>query len=95
MSTLTSDQVALQLENFLPDWQLDGNRLVKTFEFGDFASAVAFITRLAFYCQELEHYPRLTQYYTAVSVTIGEVDDPEIYGRDVQLAKRIQACFTQ
>ncbi|WP_066805009.1 4a-hydroxytetrahydrobiopterin dehydratase [Moraxella oblonga] len=95
MSTLTSDQVALQLENFLPDWRLDGNRLVKTFEFSDFASAVAFITRLAFYCQELEHYPYLSQYYNTVSVAIGEVDNPEVHGRDVQLAKRIQACFTQ
>lgn len=44
MSSLTADQVALQLQD-LEGWTLDGNSLVRTFEFADFASAIAFVTR--------------------------------------------------
>lgn len=93
MSTLTPDQVALQLENFLPDWQLTQNALTKIFEFQDFASAVAFIARTAFDCQELEHYPYLNQYYNVITVRIGELDQYEVQGRDVQLAKRLESAF--
>ena len=92
MSSLTSDQVALQLEQ-LDGWQLDGNSLIKTFEFQEYADVVAFMTRAAFYCQELEHYPLYEQYYTTLKVRIGDVDQFEIHGRDVQLAKRLQVTF--
>ena len=42
MSSLTSEQTALQLDG-LPAWQQDGSSLVRTYEFNDFASVVAFL----------------------------------------------------
>ena len=53
MSSLTTDQVALQLER-LQGWTLDGNSIIKTYEFASFADVIAFIVRVAFYCEELE-----------------------------------------
>lgn len=93
MSTLTSDQIALQLENFLPNWQLTQNALTKTFEFKDFASAIAFITRTAFDCQELEYYPYLTQYHNVITARIGELGQHDVRSRDVQLAKRLESAY--
>lgn len=92
MSSLTPDQVALQLDS-LPDWQLDDNSLIKTFEFADFGSAMAFMTQVAFYCVELEHYPTWENHLNIISVRIGERGQFDVAGRDVQLAKRMQACF--
>lgn len=89
MSSLTADQVALQLER-LQGWTLEGRSIVKTYEFDSFADVVAFITRVAFYCEELEHYPVWENYYTVLKVRIGEPDQYEVQGRDIQLAKRME-----
>lgn len=94
MSSLSADQVALQLQD-LDGWTLEHNSLVKTFEFADFASVVAFMTHVAFYCQELEHYPDWQNYYNVLTVRLGSADQSAVQSRDVQLAKRIQACFKQ
>lgn len=92
MSSLTADQVALQLQD-LEGWTLDGNSLVRTFEFADFASAIAFVTRIAFYCQEFEHYPHWQNYYNILTIRLGDPSQAAVQSRDVQLAKRIQAQF--
>ena len=94
MSRLTSDQVALQLEN-LPGWQADGNSLVRTYEFSDFASTIAFIMHVAFYCEELEHYPTWHNYLNILTVRIGDPNQADIHGRDVQLARRMEAAYTE
>ena len=78
MSSLTPEQVALQLES-LEGWTLDGCSLNKTFE--------------GFYCAEFEHYPYWQNNYNIVSVRIGNPDDTAIEGRDIQLAKRIESCL--
>lgn len=92
MSSLTADQVALQLED-LDGWTLDNNSLVKTFEFADFESAIAFMVHSAFYCKEFEHYPEWQNYYNVLTVRLGSADQSAVQSRDVQLAKRLQACF--
>lgn len=92
MSSLTSDQVALQLEQ-LPNWVQDGNSIVKTYEFKSFADVIAFMTRVAFYCEELEHHPTWENYYTILKVRIGGSDQHELHGRDIQLAKRMELVY--
>ncbi|MFB6348350.1 4a-hydroxytetrahydrobiopterin dehydratase [Moraxella marmotae] len=89
MSSLTPNQVKLQLER-LQGWTLDGNSLVKTYQFASFADAIAFMTRVAFYCQELEHYPTWENCYRTLKVRIGDADQYEVHGRDIQLAKRME-----
>lgn len=89
MSSLTADQVALQLDD-LKGWSLEGNSLVKTFEFADFASAMSFITRVAFYAQALDEFPTWTNQYNIVSIRIGDSDQSAVRGRDIQLARRIE-----
>ncbi|WP_049236985.1 4a-hydroxytetrahydrobiopterin dehydratase [Moraxella canis] len=93
MSSLTSDQVALQLEG-LPGWSLDGHSLVKTFHFESFADAISFMVRVAFYAEILEHYPVWQNDYTTLSVRIGAADQRAVQSRDVQLAKRMQSALS-
>lgn len=92
MSSLTADQVALQLDH-LPHWTADGNSLVRTYQFTDFASVIGFMTHVAFYAQELEHYPIWQNHYNILSVQIGDKAQNEMHSRDVQLAKRMEAVY--
>ena len=89
MSSLTTDQVALQLER-LQGWTLDGNSIIKTYEFASFVDVIAFIVRVAFYCEELEYYPTWENTGTLLKVRIGGFDQYEVHGRDIQLAKRME-----
>lgn len=92
MSSLTSDQVALQLDH-LPNWTADGNSLVRTYQFADFASVIGFITHSAFYAQELQHYPTWQNHYNVLTVQIGDKAQNEMRSRDIQLAKRLEAIY--
>lgn len=93
MSSLTSDQVALQLDA-LPDWQLDGTTICKTFAFASFPDAIGFITRLAFDIAAYEHYPILQNNANLVTATIGNPNDGTMHSRDIQLAKRMEEAFS-
>ncbi|USZ13925.1 4a-hydroxytetrahydrobiopterin dehydratase [Moraxella sp. FZLJ2107] len=92
MSSLTPDQVALQLDG-LPNWSLDGNSLIKTYTFEDFATAVSFMVRVAFFAQSLEHYPVWSHDYNVLSVRIGDPSQHAVQSRDVQLAKRMESSL--
>lgn len=92
MSSLTPDQVALQLDN-LAGWTLDGQSIIKTYQFADFPSVISFITLVAFHAQELEHFPHWQNYYNELFVRIGSVEKGTLHSRDIQLAKRLETVF--
>lgn len=90
MSSLTADQVALQLDN-LDGWRQEGAALIKTYHFVDFASAMVFMQHGAFYAHSLQHYPVWHNHYNEVVVRIGNLEHQDIHSRDIQLAKRLDA----
>ncbi|UXZ04088.1 4a-hydroxytetrahydrobiopterin dehydratase [Moraxella nasicaprae] len=90
MSSLTADQVALQLES-LPEWSKDGNSLVKTYTFAEFSDAISFMVRGAFSAQSLEHYPVWQNDHNVLTVRIGDPEQSAVQSRDVQLAKRLES----
>lgn len=94
MSSLTPNQVALQLDH-LPNWTADGNSLVRTYQFADFASVLSFMTHVAFYAESLEHYPTWQNLYNVLEVRIGNPNQSEMHGRDFQLAKRMEAVYAR
>jgi len=52
----------------LPGWAVEGNALVRTYTFGGFPDAIAFVTRLAFDAEAADHHPDLTVSYKRVRV---------------------------
>jgi 4a-hydroxytetrahydrobiopterin dehydratase len=54
----------------LPGWTVDGEAITKQFTFDGFASAVAFVVRLAFDAEAADHHPDiLISNYKRVRVT--------------------------
>ncbi len=65
------DQSALkQALDSLQDWEYQNDRLSKTFKFSDFHESVAFIVRIAFHADELDHHPILYNVYNQVRVEL-------------------------
>ncbi|MES1965776.1 4a-hydroxytetrahydrobiopterin dehydratase [Psychrobacter sp. AH5] len=89
MSSLSEKQVDLQLQE-LPGWQLDGQSIIKTFEFNDFIEAISFMNQAAFYAEAMEHYPEWQNIYNIVKVRLTTDDTNGISSLDIRLAKRMQ-----
>lgn len=75
----------------LPGWSYEDDQLTKTYELSNFRAAVSFIVRLAFYAEELNHHPELTNVYNRVSIALTTHDaDNQVTEFDVALAKAIE-----
>ena len=47
----------------VPDWQVDGSRIVRTFEFRNYHETIAFVNALAEMIHLEDHHPELTVRY--------------------------------
>jgi 4a-hydroxytetrahydrobiopterin dehydratase len=67
-------------------WTEDGNAITKTFEFADFAAAIAFMNRAAGPIDEMNHHPEWTNVYNRVEVRLTSHDTGGVTDRDIRLA---------
>ena len=80
----------------LEDWALeaddDGTRIVRDFALGDFRTAWAFLTRVAFEAEDLDHHPEIANVYDQVSLSLSTHDaGNRVTETDLELARRIDA----
>ena len=65
MTRLSQEAAQERLRTFT-GWALEGESIRKDFVFGSFRSAVSFVVRLAFDCEEADHHPDITISYKKV-----------------------------
>lgn len=53
----------------LPGWTLDGNSIRRQFTLASFPDAIAFVTRLAFDAEAVDHHPDILISYKRVTLT--------------------------
>ncbi|MGE0770911.1 MAG: 4a-hydroxytetrahydrobiopterin dehydratase [Cyclobacteriaceae bacterium] len=71
-------------------WKEEDNRLKQTFEFTDFVSAFAFMTRVALLAEKMNHHPFWTNVYNKVSIELSTHDAGDVVtDKDRALAKAI------
>jgi 4a-hydroxytetrahydrobiopterin dehydratase len=86
--TLSQDELAA-LTRELPDWKLEGGQLVRTFDFKDFAAAMAFVNRVAELAEGANHHPDIDIRYNRVKLALVSHDAGGITDRDAGLARQI------
>ena len=75
-------------------WNEKDNKLQKTFKFKDFVHAFAFMTRVAFIAEKMNHHPDWSNVYNTLSVNLQTHDAGGITNRDLDLAQIIDKIFT-
>jgi 4a-hydroxytetrahydrobiopterin dehydratase len=70
-------------------WTENGNALVRTIKFADFAEAFAFLTRVAFHAEKQDHHPEFTSVWNRVDFRLTSHDAGGITERDLELARTI------
>lgn len=74
-----------------PGWELDDQAIVKSLTFADFATAFAFMTRIAIIAERMDHHPEWSNVYNRVDVRLTTHDAGGITELDLALAAAIDA----
>lgn len=89
MHKLTQEQVQAELKT-CPEWVIDETGyLSRGFLFDSFQEAFAFMTRVAFLAEDLNHHPDWSNVYNRVHIRLSTHDAGGLTDLDFQLAKAI------
>ncbi len=89
MPTLSPD-AAQSLLDPLPGWKIESGELVRTFEFKDFATALAFVNRVGELAEQFGHHPDIDIRYNRVRLALVTHSAGGLTEKDFELASRIQ-----
>jgi 4a-hydroxytetrahydrobiopterin dehydratase len=85
MSTLSAEDARQRL-GALPDWKIVSGELVKTFQFKDFRTAIAFVNQVAELAEEAAHHPDIDIRYNRVQLALTTHDAGGLTPNDFDLA---------
>jgi 4a-hydroxytetrahydrobiopterin dehydratase len=75
-------------------WTEANNNLNCSFTFKDFTDAFAFMTRVAFVCEKMNHHPEWTNVWNKVEIRLSTHDAGNIVtDKDRKLAKAIDEIY--
>lgn len=75
-------------------WQETNNQLKRSFKFKNFIDAFAFMTKVAFVAEKLNHHPNWSNVYNQVDIVLTTHDAGNtVTEKDWQLAKKIDEIY--
>ena len=90
---INADELKTKL-TALPGWVHENNALNKTFQFASFRDAVAFLVRLSFEAEEMNHHPEIYNVYNNLTFTLRTHDAGNaVTEKDLRLAKKIELLY--
>ncbi len=87
----SSDQERQEFLASYPGWELTGESIVKTFQFGNFTESIAFVVRLAFHAEAADHHPDIDIRWNRVTLTLSTHEEGALTKKDTDLASAIEA----
>ncbi len=86
---LAPEEIRARLER-VPGWTLDGATIHKTFRFPSFATAIAFVDKIAVIADAADHHPDITIRYDRVTLSLSTHAVGGLTERDFALAGEIE-----
>jgi 4a-hydroxytetrahydrobiopterin dehydratase len=95
MIEMLNDTARAQLLAAHPDWAMEAGRdaITRTFKFGDFSEAFAFMTRVAMLAEVQDHHPEWSNVYNRVTIALTTHDADGLSARDAKMAASIDALI--
>jgi 4a-hydroxytetrahydrobiopterin dehydratase len=73
----------------LPEWEVEGKSIERTFEFDDFAQAIDFVNGVAELAEDNEHHPDMDIRFSKVRVILSTHSKGGLTDLDFDLAEKI------
>ncbi|MPY89246.1 MAG: 4a-hydroxytetrahydrobiopterin dehydratase [Luteitalea sp.] len=86
---LSDNEIGEQLRG-LPGWSRNGEAIEKQLTFASFPDAIAFVTRLAFDAEAVDHHPDLAINYRRVTVGYSTHSEGGVTSKDIEAARHIE-----
>lgn len=77
----------------MTDWTKKDDRLTKTFVFESFADAMAFMFRVSYEAEKMDHHPEWKNIYNKVFVELTSHDAGGVTDRDEKLSGVMDAVY--
>jgi len=79
----------------LAGWTFDAGRngIARSFKFGDFGEAFAFMTRVALAAEKADHHPEWSNVWNRVDILLSTHSEGGVTAKDIALAKAIEASL--
>jgi len=79
----------------LPGWSFDAarNGIARSFRFGDFGEAFAFMTRIALAAEKADHHPEWSNVWNRVDILLSTHSEGGVTIKDIALARTIEASL--
>ena len=90
MTHYTHETVFDALGDCAERWKWKANALYAEFCFSDFATAFAFMTKVAEVAEEMNHHPDWKNSYNRVAISLRTHDQNAVTDLDITLAKTIK-----
>ncbi|MFA1612371.1 4a-hydroxytetrahydrobiopterin dehydratase [Halobellus rubicundus] len=87
---LSDDEIRTRLPG---EWERDGDEIVRTYEFDDYLSGIAFVTQVGEVAEEEFHHPEIRVGYKEVEVRLTSHEEGGITGQDIRLANLFDAEY--
>ena len=91
-SALDAKTVAERLRT-VHGWTRSGDAITRTYTFADFKTAMLFVNGVAALAEGAEHHPDITVRYKVVTLSLWTHSAGGITGKDLDLARTIDATF--
>ena len=77
------------------DWSRSGDAIQRTFSFGDFNGAIAFVDRVAARAEEVQHHPDILIRYSKVTLTLSTHDAGGLSQKDFDFAADCDRLYAE
>lgn len=75
-------------------WKEENNQLSRDFKFNNFIEAFAFMTKVAFVAEKMNHHPNWSNSYNTVRISLSTHDEGNsVTAKDKKLADEIDKLF--
>jgi len=91
VTALADDEVRRRLVG-LPPWGLADGQIVTEYRFDDFRQAVAFVVRVAFEAEGVDHHPDIDVRYNRVRIALSTHSAGGVTDKDLDLAAVIEGA---
>ncbi|MFC4076643.1 4a-hydroxytetrahydrobiopterin dehydratase [Salinithrix halophila] len=86
---MSDQEIASRIKSFA-GWEVQDDRLTKTFRFHSYMEGVDFVNQIAAAAESLQHHPDLLLGYCQVKVAVTTHDEGGITEKDFELIRRIE-----